>query len=145
MAGHDLNCQPGKTQKTDWVIGAAMLIPRAQFLEVGGFDENFFMYCEEIDLQKRLRDLGLDSYVTGKVSILHLGGKSTDPEKRIEWLLRSRVRYANKWGAGGLSFKSTLTLASFVNFFWNIQRQLRSKEVNAYKTLRRHLGIIWKL
>jgi len=48
------------TERTpvDWVTGAALTASRALWEKTGGFDERFFLFCEEIDLCKRIHDLG---------------------------------------------------------------------------------------
>ena len=46
-------------REVDWVSGACMLIPRAAFDAVGGFDEGFPLYAEELDIATRLRDRGM--------------------------------------------------------------------------------------
>lgn len=63
-------------QRVDVVVGAAMLMRRSLFEKVGGFDESFFMYFEESDLCKRVRDLGYQILYTPEVSLIHLGGYS---------------------------------------------------------------------
>jgi GT2 family glycosyltransferase len=57
--------------------GAAMMIDRALFLEVGGFDETFFCYCEDVDLGYRLRLRGEPVIVAPKALVLHEGSVST--------------------------------------------------------------------
>ena len=63
-------------QRVDIVIGAAMLMRRSLFEQIGGFDETFFMYFEESDLCKRVRDLGYIILYTPEVSLIHRGGYS---------------------------------------------------------------------
>ncbi|MDM1042798.1 MULTISPECIES: glycosyltransferase family 2 protein [Empedobacter] len=63
----------------DYVIGADILIKKTIFDQVKGFDEAYFMYYEESDLQKRMYDLGYKAYITTNTSIIHLedaSGKS---------------------------------------------------------------------
>lgn len=60
----------------DWVSGAALIIRRSIFNKINGFDENFFMYFEDMDLCKRVKELGYQIIVYPKVFIVHLGGKS---------------------------------------------------------------------
>ncbi len=63
-------------QNVDWVIGACLLLRRAAYDEVGGFDEAFFMYAEETDWQRRFRDKGWDIAFTPSATVTHLGGAS---------------------------------------------------------------------
>ena len=63
-------------QTVDVVVGAAMLMPRSLFEQIGGFDETFFMYFEESDLCKRVRDLSYTILYTPAVSLIHVGGYS---------------------------------------------------------------------
>lgn len=57
--------------------GAAMLIDRDLFLEVGGFDERYFCYCEDVDLGYRLRLLGHPTLLLPKAKVSHVGSAST--------------------------------------------------------------------
>lgn len=63
-------------QPVDIVVGAAMFMRRSLFMQVGGFDEAFFMYFEESDLCKRVRKLGYTIFYTPAASVIHLGGYS---------------------------------------------------------------------
>jgi GT2 family glycosyltransferase len=57
--------------------GAAMMIDRALFLELGGFDETFFCYCEDADLGYRLRLIGEPTVLAAGAVVLHEGSTST--------------------------------------------------------------------
>ncbi|MCA2734318.1 MAG: glycosyltransferase family 2 protein [Pseudanabaena sp. M135S2SP2A07QC] len=60
----------------DIVVGAAFFIRKDLFDLLGGFDERFFMYFEESDLCKRVRDKGYKVLYTPHISIIHLRGHS---------------------------------------------------------------------
>ncbi|MDQ3849492.1 MAG: glycosyltransferase family 2 protein [Actinomycetota bacterium] len=60
-----------------WVLGAALAIRRDAFQALGGFDEQFFMYGEELDLCRRLRAAGLEVHFAPVTTVTHLGGAST--------------------------------------------------------------------
>ncbi|MFZ2975159.1 MAG: glycosyltransferase family 2 protein [Candidatus Moraniibacteriota bacterium] len=60
----------------DWVSGAAMFIKKDVFDKIGGFDEKFFMYGEDMDLCAQARELGYDILYSPELTILHSGGKS---------------------------------------------------------------------
>lgn len=60
-----------------WVLGAALAIRRLAFDAVGGFDESFFMYFEEVDLCYRLYEAGWEVHFARAARVTHLGGGST--------------------------------------------------------------------
>ena len=64
-------------QLVDIVSGAAMLLPRAAFAAVGGFDEGYFLHCEDMDLCHRVRDAGLRVACANAVRIVHAKGTSS--------------------------------------------------------------------
>lgn len=68
-------------RSVDWVIGACLLVRRAAYEQAGGFDEAFFMYQEETDWQRRLRDGGWDIAFTPSAVVTHLGGASGAAEQ----------------------------------------------------------------
>lgn len=139
--GHDTRCRDGHIVPVDWVVGAAMLIPIAQFRAVGGFDESFFMNSEEVDLQRRLREIGVPSVFLGTVAVRHEGGGSSDSERRRHWLVASRLIYARKWG-GARTLQLALGLASVANLLVNIGRQIARRNVDAFDTFRQELNYL---
>ncbi len=56
-----------------WVSGAVFLIKRQEFTKMGGFDEKFFLYYEEVDLCRRLRKQGRHILYDPRVQVLHYG------------------------------------------------------------------------
>lgn len=73
--------QSGSPVRVDWVSGAALMVRKSVFEEIGGFDENFFMYFEDEDLCWRIKELGYDVYYLGNLTITHLGGQSFEHNK----------------------------------------------------------------
>jgi hypothetical protein len=71
--------------QADWVSGAALLIRRELFNKIGGFDENFFMYGEDLDLCRRVREEKYEVRFCPQVSVLHLGGKSQRTFLEQKW------------------------------------------------------------
>lgn len=59
------------------VSGALMLMSRAVFERVGGFDLGYFLHCEDLDLCRRVRDAGLRVLLAGDVRVLHAKGGSS--------------------------------------------------------------------
>lgn len=62
-------------------VGAFMFCWRERYLELGGFDEDFFMYGEDVDLSYRFLKKGYTNYYYGLTSILHYKGESTLKDK----------------------------------------------------------------
>ncbi|WP_343426756.1 glycosyltransferase family 2 protein [Candidatus Amarolinea dominans] len=65
-------------QTVDWLVGACLLIPRAVMDQVGGWDEGFFMYSEELDLCRRIRQAGWQVIFTPEAAVIHHEGKSSE-------------------------------------------------------------------
>ena len=64
--------------EVDYVKGFSMLFNSKKLKKFKGFDENIFLYLEEIDLCKRLRDKNEKIFIYKKAKIKHLGAKSSD-------------------------------------------------------------------
>jgi N-acetylglucosaminyl-diphospho-decaprenol L-rhamnosyltransferase len=80
----------------DWVSGACILVRRSVLERLGGLDEGFFLYCEDIDLCRRIRDIGLDVRFDPGAVAVHDGGASMPRAALLPVLAASRVRYARK-------------------------------------------------
>ena len=71
----------GEIFETGWISGGAMLVRRDIFEKMGGFDENFFMYFEDVDLCLRVKKQGTLVAVNPKARIFHESGKSFSSER----------------------------------------------------------------
>ncbi|UCE94957.1 MAG: glycosyltransferase family 2 protein [Flavobacteriaceae bacterium] len=78
------------------LTGAFMFIRRSVFDEIGGFDEDFFMYGEDIDLSYRILKAGYKNFYLGNSRILHFKGEST---------LKDRFYLKNFYGALSIFYK----------------------------------------
>jgi GT2 family glycosyltransferase len=58
----------------DWVSGAALMTPKRIWDELGGFDESYFMYCEDVDYCRRVRDQGWKVAYHGSCMVTHYEG-----------------------------------------------------------------------
>jgi N-acetylglucosaminyl-diphospho-decaprenol L-rhamnosyltransferase len=98
----------------DQVIGAYFCIRRRLFEQLGGFDERFFVYLEEVDLAYRARAAGYRSYFLREALVYHAEGVSSNQVlgRRLFYVLRSRTQYARKhWPAWQSALLVALTFA----------------------------------
>lgn len=86
------------TRDVDQVIGAFFMVRRELFESLGGFDERFFVYFEEVDFSYRARKAGWCSVYLADVLAFHAGGGTSNQVKarRLFYSLRSRLLYACK-------------------------------------------------
>jgi GT2 family glycosyltransferase len=66
-----------KNNEVDVLSGAFMMLSKKAISLTGGFDENFFMYGEDVDLSFRIKKAGLSNYYLSETCILHFKGEST--------------------------------------------------------------------
>ncbi len=88
LAGVDM--PPGAegiaVETVDAVSGALMLLPRVVFERIGGFDEGYFLHCEDLDLCRRVRDAGLRVVCANDVRVVHgKGGSSRHRPVFVAW------------------------------------------------------------
>jgi GT2 family glycosyltransferase len=98
-SGHD------RERAVPWVLGAALAVRRSAWDAVGGFDEGYFMYAEEVDLCRRLWGSGWEVRFTPAVEIVHRGAASTAPMRgpmavqRVRSAMRFYRRHYPWWRA----------------------------------------------
>jgi GT2 family glycosyltransferase len=81
--------------RVDWATGACLLVPRGVYEALGGFDEGFFLYYEEVDLCRRARRLGVWTVYDPRITCTHLHPLQDRavPPVIAGHILRSRRRY----------------------------------------------------
>ena len=82
----------GPPVEVDWAHGAAMLLPVELARELGGFDEGFFLFFEDLDLCWRVRQAGGVVLVAPEVRVRHVGGASMKRSGGDTWVAGQRVR-----------------------------------------------------
>lgn len=86
-------------QAVDWAAGMFMLFRTDAFRDVGGFDEDFFLYYEDVDIGVRLWKAGLGVVVHPGVTVVHAAQRASHREPRyLVWHLSSMIRYLLKHG-----------------------------------------------
>lgn len=86
-----------KLYTVDWVEGSFLLTPLEVWRKVGGLDETYFMYIEDVDYARMVVDIGKRVVYCPLVSYVHLGGFN---ESRIGMLVRGCRRYHEKYSIG---------------------------------------------
>jgi len=81
-----------ESDRIDWVSAAFWLVPAAVYRRLGGFDERFFMYCEDVDFCLRLRLQGL-TVRRAEAAVVHDASRNSRRQLRhLAWHVRSLLR-----------------------------------------------------
>jgi GT2 family glycosyltransferase len=95
-----MNDRPAdRPQEVDWLVGACLCVRGAAARQIGGFDERFFMYSEELDWCRRFRAAGWTIAYVPQARVGHLEGASARQNlaARDRYFQTSKLRYAAKW------------------------------------------------
>ncbi len=122
---------PEQAAQVDWIPGAFVFIRAELFKRLGGFDERFFMYYEEVDLCRRLYAAGHSVQYWPALKAMHIGGASakTVTKARVSsagsqlesWRMRSALLYYRK--NHGMPATAMLHV---IEWGWSRLRQLRA-------------------
>ncbi len=91
----------------DWVSGASMIVRRKVFEEIGGLDEGFFLYFEEVDFCSRARRTGWEIWFVPESRVIHFEGSATgirqrDRRRPAYWYDSRRRYFVKHFGVSGL-------------------------------------------
>ena len=128
------------TRIVDQVMGAFFFVRRSVFEALGGFDERFFVYYEDMDFAVRARKLGWNSVFLSTAQAFHRGQGTTDAATgtRMFYFARSHILYARKHFGGLGAFAVTLSAL----LLEPLARLIASPQ-SAGATLRA-FGLLWK-
>jgi len=147
-----LDTSDDATQEVDWVNGSAMFVRRQVYEQIGGFDEAFFMYSEELDWCYRAKQAGWQVVYLPTAQVTHYEGKSSEQvvASRDIYFHSSKIRFFRKYrGAFIAEILRAFLLLTFVYQIveegakWLVghKRALRAARVRAYcQVLKSGLG-----
>lgn len=131
------------TADVDWLTGACIMIPRAVYEQIGGLDEGYFMYSEELDWCRRIKEAGWRVVYHPMARIIHHVGKSSEQAvtARHIYFQRAKLRYFRKYHGRGVA--AILRAWLLANYAWQLvlealkgalgsKRELRRQRVQAY-------------
>ena len=131
---------PDDEAEIPWAIGACLLVRRAAYEQVGGFDPRFWMYAEETDWQKTMRENGWQIVFAPAARVTHLGGASGAKSARVSReFYASMDNYASKHhGRAGLhSARTALLLGQFARLpFFGLYVLLRPRDARGRAKLK---------
>lgn len=114
---------PMQPAEVDWVPGAFSIIRAEALRKVGFFDPDFFLYSEEVDLCRRIKDAGFKILYWPDIVVIHIGGESSRQIKTLEmssagaqlirWRMRSTLLYYRKHHGSGAWMAKMLELALY--------------------------------
>lgn len=91
--------QAGDPIVVDWVSGFCCMIRAEVYRRVAGFDEDYFLYFEDVDLCKRIKDIGLDVLLVRSAEALHFESTSTSSRGKSSHYYRGLTTYFSKHGS----------------------------------------------
>ncbi len=131
------------TADVDWVQGSALMARREIYEQIGGLDEGYIMFSEEVDWCHRAKDAGWRVVYLGTAHIIHYGGKSTEQvaARKYIYFQESRLRYFRKYH--GWITAQVLRVFLLLNYVWQLllesgksllgnQRAMRRERIDAY-------------
>lgn len=119
--------------KVDILVGAFMLMKRQTFNELKGFDEDYFMYGEDIDISYKALKTGLDNYYFGKTAIIHYKGESTLKDRSYAKRFYGAMQiFYKKHFKSNLIFDTIVWLGIKLAFLIRTEQQQKKQSAETY-------------
>ncbi len=115
---------PKAPEKTPVVSGACMMMDRLTFKAVSGFDEDYFLHVEDIDLCRRVGDAGGDVVFVPDAEVTHYGSTSRVRRQTVEWekakgfIIYFRKHAKTGWGRFCAALTSPLIILAIMGRAW---------------------------
>lgn len=129
----------------DHVMGSFYMIRKDKFNELNGFDEDYFVYYEDLDLSKRVKDIGGKIYYNADIQIYHkLGGTSERVKaERLSYSLDSVLKYSKKHFYSYQFFLMFIHIF-FVEFLLRIGFSILKLNANNFREVIKGYGLLAK-
>lgn len=138
---------PTTIHEVDWLTGACTIFRREALDQVGLYDtQNFFMYSEELDLCRRVKEAGWQIVFFPEAQVIHYVGKSSEQAVAVRhiYFQTSKVHYFRKWH--GVWRANLLRLCLLSQYVWQFglegvkgllgsRRELRQQRMAAYRAV----------
>ncbi len=138
-----LDLPDDETADVDWLTGACIMAPRSTYEAVGGLDEGYYMYSEELDWCRRIKATGRRVVYYPAAQVTHHSGKSSEQAVTARHVnfQRAKLRYFRKYHGRGLT--AALRLFLLAGYAWQMALEgakgllgskpaLRRQRVRAY-------------
>ena len=124
-----IDAPPDAPIDVDWISGACMLIRRDAFDRVGGMDEGFFLYWEDADFCRRLKEAGWRTVYLPQITSMHIGGRSSmhAADASLAAFHRSAYRLFVKHASAPARLLSPLVYVALRARFFVIRRLVRAR------------------
>lgn len=125
-----------QSRNVDHIMGSYMLIRKSVLNRLGLFDDDYFVYCEDLDLSRRISNAGFKSFYNIKYSIYHKGGETGQKETalRLFYFLSARSTYWKKH-LGKTSYYILTTISLVVEPFLRLADLLIKEKRLKLKTI----------
>jgi len=119
--------------KVDILVGAFMFMKRELYLELKGFDEDYFMYGEDIDLSYRVLNKGYDNFYYGATTIIHFKGESTLKDKNYARRFYSAMQiFYEKHFKTNIAFDFMVWAGIKMAYLFRIAQKRNAKIIGSY-------------
>ena len=135
-----------QTAEVDWLMGACLLIRREIYEAVGGMDEDYFMYSEELDYCRRIKEAGWRVVYLPDAQVVHHAGKSSEQAVAARHVAfqRAKLRYFRKFhGRFPAQFLRFVLLS---NYLWQLVLEALKGLLGHKRPLRwQRVAVYWQV